>query len=313
MRGSNIFGTGVVGVVLTMSAGQVWAQACCSASTAGEAGIVGRCHKGMVSTSLGMEQGMGIVDADGEFERYETANSVDVVWSVAGGFRPFDRRFRVGAVLPIRTQHRDAGDLASTETGLGDIGASTGFLFTEDPMNGISESWMPFTEVYLGGTWPTGRAPDESTDALGASITSTGSASLSGGLRVIKFVVPEHALRVTAEYQKSFEHTIDNWGTEVGILPGDSVNLGFGWTYEKSVFWSVGAYGRASFQGAMRVDDQEIQNSEVRRLFTGLTFRRSLQFPWWDATLSGGQDMVFGDNLARAGFAWTLGVQRNFL
>lgn len=70
---------------------------------------------------------------------------------------------------------------------------------------------------------------------------------------------------------------------------------------------------RVSFQGVMKVDDHEIQNSEVRRLFTGLTLRRSLQFPWWDATLSGGQDMVFGDNLARAGFAWTLGVQRNFL
>lgn len=297
-------------LILPLSAN---AQPCCSASSAGEAGVVGRCHYAMISTSIGLEHGLGFNDRDGAFQRYESTGSSDMVLTLAGGIRPFDRRFRVGAAMPLRGQYRSAGsDLSSTALRPGDLGLSTGFYVLEDPITGL-DSPIPFVEPYLAATLSTGVSSHSASDPLGADTTSTGSSTLGGGLKIIKFVTPAHAVRVSGEYRYSFAHDVESRDSSVEIKPGAAWDLELGWTYEGSIFWSVGVQTRLTLQGRLEQSEQPVDKSEMRRLYTGLTYRRSLSFPYWDLTVGVGQDMLFGKNTVRSGVTAVLGVQRNFL
>lgn len=288
------------------------AQACCSASSAGEAGVVGRCHFAMVSSALELSHGLGTIDTDGAFQPYRSSSSTDGILSLAAGIRPFDRRFRVGAVVPLHLQHRGAPDLSSAAVRAGDVAWSSGFYLLQDPMIGL-DSFIPFLEPFLAGTIPTGIHPGESTDPLGADTTSQGAASLGGGLKTIKFLSLAHALRLSGEVRYFFAHEVAVGRNTVAIRPAPAYTLTLGYTYERNIFWSMGALVRATFQGNRRLGDAAIPDSDSRRVYTGLTFRRSIRFPFWDFTASAGQDMLLGENQGRAGLSLTLGVQRNFL
>lgn len=287
-------------------------QPCCSASSAGEAGVVGRCHYAMLSTSLGIEHGLGFTDTEGEFQPYQSTRSSDAILTIAGGFRPFDQRFRVGAAMPFRGQYRAGGEDSATALRPGDLALSTGFLVLEDPMTGL-DSAVPFVEPYVASTLATGVSPDQSSDPLGADTTSQGASTLSLGLKVIKFVTPSHAIRVSGEYRYAFSYSVHSRDDRIQLQPGPALEGVLGWTYEGSIFWSVGLQARLTFRDELQHEDEPIPGSEMRRLYTGLTYRHALRFPYWDLTASGGQDMLLGKNTIRSGLTFMLGIQRNFL
>lgn len=299
--------------LVSFNESQAFAQACCSATSAGEAGVVGRCHKAMIQAGVGLDHGMGVFTEGGDYEGFESTGSDDINISIAAGIRPFDRRFRVGAMAPMHVQRRSSDDLSSTKVGFGDLAWSSGFLFLEDPMAGISASWIPFLEVAVLGTFPTGTHLGESTDPLAADVTSPGGTTLGGGLRVTKFVTPAHALRLNGDYRYSFAHEVTSGRNTVDVQPGAEWSGLLGWNYERSLFWSVGFYGRFTYTENLRTRDIEIDGSERHRLFIGGLFRKSIAFPFWDANFSLGSDLLFGKNLPRAGLVASFGIQRNFL
>ncbi len=303
----------VVFCLVFLSESQALAQACCSATSAGEAGVVGRCHKAMIQAAVGLDHGTGVFSESGDYEGFESSSSDDINISLSGGIRPFHRRLRVGASAPMHVQRRTSDDLSSIKTGIGDLAWSSGFLFLEDPMAGILESWMPFFEVALSGTFPTGTHLGESTDPLAADVTSPGGTTLGGGLRVTKFITPVHALRMNGDYRYSFAHEVTNGRNTVDVQPGAEWSGLLGWNYEHSIFWSVGLYGRFTYTENLRTQDIKIDDSDRKRLFIGGLFRKSIAFPFWDANFSLGSDVLLGKNLPRAGVTGSISIQRNFL
>lgn len=299
--------------LIFLAESNAFAQACCSATSAGEAGVVGRCHKAMIQVGGGIDHGTGVFTETSDYEGFESTGSDDIIFSVAGGIRPFDRRFRVGAMAPLHLQHRSSDDLSSTKTKFGDVAWSSGFLFLEDPMAGISESWIPFLEVALLGTFPTGTHLGESTDPLAADVTSAGGTTLGGGLRLVKFLTPAHALRLSGDYRYSFSHDVTYGRNTVEVQPGAEWGGLVGWNYERSLFWSVGAYTRFTYTENLRTQGNEVEDSDRQRLTLGGIFRRSIVFPYWDVNLSLGTDLLMGKNLPRAGVAGSFSIQRNFL
>ncbi len=312
MRSTVISGLWVVYAVMLVWPSHVLGQACCSATSAGDAGVVGRCHYAMVSMSMGVEHGLGYSNGDGGFQGYQSLSSTDAVLTIAGGIRPFDRRFRVGGVAPVRLQYRATDVLDSTAIGVGDLAWSSGFLLLQDPMMGI-DSWVPFLEVFVAGTIATGRSPTDSDEFLLADATSTGGSTLSGGLKLVKFATISNALRVSAEYRYHFAHMGEKGANPIELQSGAEWEFRMGWMYEGSIFWSLGVHAQVTIQSPLYLNGEPVNDSDSRKLFTGITFRRSLSFPWWDLNLSAGQNMFLGKNLPRAGVNLSLGVQRNFL
>ncbi len=256
---------------------------------------------------------VGCFHRNRDYEGFETTGSDDIIFSLSAGIRPFDRRFRVGAMAPLHLQHRSSEELGSTRTKFGDLAWSSGFLVLEDPMSGISQSWIPFVEVALLGTFPTGTHLGESTDPLAADVTSPGGTTLGGGLRIVKFVTPVHALRLSDDYRYAFSHEVTYGRNTVDVQPGAEWSALLGWNYERSLFWSVGAFGRFTYTENLRTQAIEIEDSDRQRMFIGGIFRRSIAFPYWDANFSLGSDLLIGRNLPRTGVAGSFSVQRNFL
>lgn len=299
-------------ILVALWSTDLWAQACCSATSAGEAGVVDRCHKAMLQAGMTFDHGVASFNAQGDRETFEETQSEDIIFTVSGGIRPVES-VRVGLLVPYHLQHRSAQALGSTQWALGDIAFSTGWLALEDPMLGLSHDPTPFLEFVLMGSIATGNATKTSEDPFGADITSTGSHSLGAGVRVIKFVVPSHALRLNADWLYKFSHDVELGRESFAVKPGSELRGVLGWAYEGSIFWSAGLFVRGSMHSEITTAGKIIDGSGMRRLTFGAHWRQSLAFPFWDINFSAGTDMFLGENLPRTGVSGGISVQRNFL
>ena len=323
MRGAPV----VVAVVLTLGAvlvpASASAQACCTATGAGEFSVVGRCQDAVLATQLSFQRGTGTFTDDGDYRSLDHARVNDMVVSLGGGFRPFSKRFQVHGSLPLRVQHRSfesTGDQVSL--GPGDAAAGMRWTALQDRMSGISmddaSSLVPFLDFYAGMKVPTGRAPEETTVATGADITGDGAWQFLAGAKLSKFLTTKHVLGLQAAYSHSLARQIEHstGGATTDFARGGQVDVSASYLHIHDLFWSWGLNSSYSTTAQAHADGTPVPDSQARRLRFGAHITHGFEFPYWEATLSVTADAWWdgpSENQPFVGPSAALTLRRQFL
>lgn len=300
----------------------VAAQACCTVTGAGEFGVVGPCHSGGLSAQLSYQRAVGSYDEDGDFHRLHDASVDDVVLMVAGGVRFLDRRLQLTAAAPLRLQHRAFGDESATSVGFGDVAASFRALVLEGAINGFdtsdSSSYVPFVELFTSARAPTGRAPEDTDDSLGADITGDGSWGLTFGAKISAFLTLHHSVALNIAWGHRFARDVpptEASGQGRRFAPGEALDLRLAWTRIHNLYWSYGAFAAFRFTGITEQDGEEVEDSETRRTNFGLFLTHAIALPEWETTLSITLDPFWpggGSGLAFVGPTAAISIHRYF-
>lgn len=302
--------------LLAASPGVAAAQACCAAAGGDEFGLVLPCYDAVVAAQLSWERAFGSHDDSGRFSPAGGAEIDDLALTLGGGVRFLDRRLQLQGSLPLRVQHRsfDEGG-ASTRIGPGDASATLRWTAVEDPQSGIrwddAQTLLPFLDLFVGGRAPTGRAPADTQDALGADITGEGAWQLLVGTKISKFVTSTHSLSIGATYGHAFAHD----SGDVRFSPGASLSLRLAWLHLVDLWWFGGLFTSLRLSAAARADGRDVPDSTSRRLRLGGYVGYAFDLPNWEATLSLAVDPPLdhtGNNVPFAGTTLALAVQRNF-
>lgn len=307
---------------MTAATPEARAQACCTATAAGDFAVVGRCHASVVASQLTFESTRGGYDRHGTYQSLSDATIADAILTLGAGSRLGTQRFQVYGSLPLRLQYRDLSGIDS-DTGF-DLGdASTGVRFTlvEDPMIGIRSddrsTWKPFLDLYLNANLPTGESPDSAAiDSANADVTGNGLWQGVAGTRLSKFVTPRHVVTASAEYTRSLARDVDRRTDTVSFRPGDEQSLSVAYMHMPNFRWSWGLNAGVVRGGDARQDGTAVDNTSLRRTTVGAHITRMISYPFWEVTLSLSSDALLDDlskNVPFTGPALSLGLQRNFL
>lgn len=273
------------------------AQACCAGTGSGEVGLVGPCHDGGLTTILGYQRALGSYDADGDFHRNTGASVDDLTLTVAGGMRFVDRRIFVGAVVPMRLQHRRFGEHRSARVGLGDLGVSARAMVVQGSMRGITrgrpDTWVPAVDLVSSLQAPTGRAPERSTDAIGADVMGMGAWTLGLGARVTSFLTLRHSLSVFVGWRHAFARDVGTSDRRQRFALGELVDVRLTWAFIPNLFYSGGAFVAFTHTGKASQDGVELPRSAAHRTAVGAFFTRYLRFPHLELSLLVSIDTLF--------------------
>lgn len=297
------------------------AQACCTATGAGEFSVVGRCHEGVLATQVTYQRGSGSYADDGEYRSLDHAQVDDLIVSVGGGFRPFHKSLQLYGSVPLRVQHRAFDSTGSdVRLGPGDAAASIRWTALQDRMSGLSlgepDSFIPFLDLYAGLKVPTGRAPEQTSVTTGADITGDGTWQLLGGAKVSKFVTPKHVVGLQATYSYGLARTIERASTTTEFAPAGEVDVQVSYLNIHDLFWSWGLNSSFRHAGKTYADGEPVPNSDMHRLRFGGHITHGFEFPFWEATLSVSADAWWdgaSSNVPFVGPTASLTLRRQFL
>jgi hypothetical protein len=307
--------------VVLASPTEVAAQACCTATGAGEFSVVGRCQESSVGMKLSYTRAMGTFDEDGNYTGLRRAGVDDATLSLGGGTRIIHRSLQVYGSLPLRLQHRDFSGMASTTSfGFGDAAAAVRWTALDDVMEGLrfddSSTLVPFLDVYSGVKAPTGRAPDSTRVATGSDIMGDGSWKVFGGVKLSKFLAAQHVVGLSGQYSYAFVHRVERADSQMRIRPGPSWIGGATYQYIPNVFWSAGLTSTYQFEQAFHEDSVAVPESSTKRLSFGAHVTHGFGFPFWEATFSVEVDSWWngaGANVPFAGPTASLTLRRQWL
>lgn len=311
----------LVATLMLGASDEAAAQACCTATSTGEFSVVGRCHQSVITSRLGFEPTVGSYDTDGRFRSAADASIYDAVWAVGAGSRLGTRRFQVYGSLPLRLQYRNFDEVdASTGLGLGDAGVGVRWTLLEDPMAGIdfgdTASWLPFFDLYVNASLPTGRSPEAGQHSMDADVTGAGIWSATAGVRLSKFVTRRWIIGAQGDMTIPTGRQVETRGESVHFRPGREAGASATLLHIPTVFWSWGLNAGMRWTGESAEAGQPITGSSARRLTLGAFVTRALDYPFWEATLAVSTDPWWDGpayNLSFVGPAVTIGVQRNFM
>ncbi len=304
-------------ILLALFPTQVTAQACCTATAFGENGVVGRCHRAVLSSEWSLSEYAWGFDGNGQVLQHRDRELRDLQWNLAGGIRFPYRALQIHVQLPLLYQVRRLDGNGSSETGIGDGLVGLRWTVLQDPMMGIHSQWglsyRPFLDLALSLKAPTGRAPWESRDLSGADVTGSGTWQLMGGIKVSKFVVPQWAIVLGGFYGRSITHS----GPEgMSFRPGDETQLIASLLHVRNFLWSGGGSLSMRSTGPASVADEEVSGSETRRVILGLQVTRVVKAPFWEVNVGMASDARWdggGRGIPFAGPSISLGLRRAFL
>jgi hypothetical protein len=308
-------------VVLALPS-SAFAQACCTATGAGEFAVVGRCQEAVIATQLTFQRAVGTFSGRGDYHSLSHAEVDDVVVSIGGGLRVLHPSLQIYASAPLRVQYRSfdatGGDLS---LGPGDAAGGVRWTALEDRMSGLSwedpESFIPFVDVYATVKTPTGRAPERTRVTTGADITGDGAWQLSAGAKLSKFLTPKNLLGLQATYTHALERGIEKPdGAITDYAPGDELDVQLSYLRISNIFWSWGLNASFKAAGETYADGAAVARSETQRLRFGAHLTHGFEFPYWEATVSATTDAWWDGasaNLPFAGPAASITVRRQFL
>ncbi len=290
----------LVAAALAAAPGAAFAQACCGTTGADDLAIVTGCASAVMAARVGWEGGLGRFDAQGRYARYDDYAAHDVVWTLGAGARlPWVPSLQVHGSLPVRMQHRRAGDTRDMAAGVGDAS--------------LALRWKALAplDVEAGLRLPTGRAPEDATSPLAADATGAGAFAWTSAIRLTRWFVPAHGAFVDARFERAFERDVG----PVRYAPGDALGLTAGWLFARDLVWSGGVTAGALWRGAAREDGRDVPDSDGHRLRLGVHVSRVLAAPHWDATLNLGLDPWWRDggaNVPLAGPSLALTVRHSW-
>lgn len=164
-------------LITVLGSGAAWAAACCmSASVVGVGRLtVWEDAAGGLSTSY--SHGVGRWDSSSRYRPFTPGLLEDEARIEAWAMVRLHEAWQVSARFPWVVGVRAAGDTSSVGTGPGDVSAAVRW----EAISLGAWQYVPGVAFSLGLTGPTGRRPEQATDALGASSTGRGvwSASLA--------------------------------------------------------------------------------------------------------------------------------------
>lgn len=214
----------------------------------------------------------------GTFDRELRA---EIGWAVRAS-----QRVEIGVVVPMLYTWKQAGELASSGGGAGDITAS-GRLELIAPS---WSSWVPGTALTLSTLLPTGRGAQASTDLLGADATGLGAAEIRPGIAFEKtwegwFATITASVGVRTAY-------VGPSGTEVHLAPRWQILAAGGPVWSSGFSISVGALHEReagpAMDGAAAPDSATRERTAVL-LFAGYDFATR-----WTAIASSQIDVPLG-------------------
>lgn len=296
-------------VVLACTAREAEASACCmSASVTGvgrlaiwedaAAGVMTTYGHGTgLSTSTSAWRGLpaGVLEDDVRLDAWALVRLAES-WQVTA---------RVPWVVGLRTA---ADGTASVGTGPGDVMAGVRW-----DVIGLGEyAELPGVALMLSGTAPTGRRPEEATDALGASATGRGAWGVSAALAVEKAVVPWF-VRVDGAFTWLFSFRRADTGAWQQF--GPDLNVGLTGGRELIADKLVLALAlRVDHEWPMHVDGETFADSGATSLTTSLSTSWKVT-PKWTLTASAATDVLGRLGVARnrpERLTFSLGVRHAF-
>ncbi|MFP4598509.1 MAG: hypothetical protein ACLFVJ_09660 [Persicimonas sp.] len=297
------------------------AQACCTATGAGELSVVGRCYDGVAAAQLSYERAWGSYDVEGEYHSMSDAEIDDFILTLGAGQRVLTRSLQVHASVPLRMQYRRFGDAdGDMATRLGDAAFALRWTALEDKMDGIDfdkfDSLVPFLDAYIALKVPSGRAPEDSESATGADITGDGAWQALVGTKISKFITSSHVLAVQLDYIHGFARDIDHGGAQpIDFDPGEEFSARLSWLQIHDLFWSWGAFAKGQWATDASQDGEVVDGSATERFRVGAHITHAISFPLWEVTLSGSVDTWWdhaGQNLPYVGPSGAVTLRRNW-
>ncbi|MDP1829574.1 MAG: hypothetical protein Q8L48_40280 [Archangium sp.] len=291
-------------LVVVLASGAAQAAACCmSASVVGSGRLV-VWEDAAAGLATSWSHGAGRFDTAGRFRGFSAGLLEDELRVEAWAIVRLAERWQVSARVPWVTGVRASPDGTSAiGTGIGDVSAAARFEAI-----GLGEyEWVPGLAVLAQVVGPTGRRPEQATDALGASATGRGAFAVSLGVaaevtQLPWFVRLDVAGVYTAPFVRADTRQVQHFGpgVQVGVSGGREL---FG---ERLV---VALSLRLEHEFPLWLDGETVLESES----TGLTPAVSASFKLtshWMLTGAVSAD-VLGQNRAER-VAFNLGVRHGF-
>lgn len=302
-----------------LTTAHVRAQACCAGTGSGEIGLVGPCHDGGITTMLGYQHAVASYDAEGDVHRLRDASVDDITLTLAGGVRFLDRRLLLAAGMPVRLQHRRFGDERSTRVLPGDASVSMRGMLSRGSLLGFRRgdpsSYQPFVDLVVSVQAPTGRAPEDTRDELGADITGAGAWVLGSGIKLTSFLTLKNSVSLSLGWRHSFARDVAARGTARRVAAGEAVDARVAWAYVPSLFRSGGVFASFTYAGAARENGASVEGSTSYRTSIGAFVTTYLSFPQLELSFSLSLDALWpggSSNVPFVGPALTVAVSRFF-
>lgn len=164
--------------LLLLSPVPAFAAACCMSASVVGAGRLTVWEDAAAGLGTSWGHDLGRFDTAGRFRAFVPGLMEDELRVEAWGIVRLHERWQVSARVPWVTGVRASGDVSSVGTGIGDVSAALRW----EPIALGEYEWVPGLALLAQVMAPTGRRPEQATDALGASATGRGAWAASLGV-----------------------------------------------------------------------------------------------------------------------------------
>ncbi|MFZ5443780.1 MAG: hypothetical protein ACOZQL_27490 [Myxococcota bacterium] len=295
-------------VLLLLAPGVASAAACCMSASVVGVGRLKIWEDGAGGLTTGWSHGTGRWSSTGTFKPFSAGLLEDELRVEAWAMVRLHEAWQLSARVPWVVGIRAAGETSSVGTGPGDVGAA---IRWEPVPIGAWEN-LPGIAFSLGVTGPTGRRPEQATDALGASSTGRGvwSASLAVAL--------EYAwLPWFVRLDAGFVYNAPFLRTDLGVWQTFGPGVQAAFSGGRELFGDklvLAGSLRFEHEFPLTLYGQTVAQSDINALSLALSAAWNLT-PHWTATLA-----LSSDVLGRLGVGmnreerWgaTLGVRHGF-
>jgi hypothetical protein len=150
---------------------------------------------------------------------------------------------------------------------------------------------VPSLDLYVGGKAPTARQEDGPSAREQARTMGDGTFALIAGVRAIKHVTPEHALRLSARYELHDSREVEDTSAMYERFhTGNIIGFAIGYLGLSGMHWAYGAtldltFTTATSTQAPGEDFEDVPNSAQREVTIGAHVTRTISMPDLDLTL----------------------------
>lgn len=208
---------------VTLASGAAQAAACCMSASVVGSGRLLVWEDAAAGLATSWSHGTGRFDTAGRFHSFNPGLLEDELRVEAWAIVRLAERWQVSARVPWVTGVRASDGINSVGTGLGDVSAAVRW----EALSLGEYEWVPGLAVLAQVVGPTGRRPEQATDALGASATGRGAFAASLGLVAEVTQLPwffrlDVAGVYTAPFVRVDTHQVQNFGPglQVGLSGG---------------------------------------------------------------------------------------------
>lgn len=288
-------------LLLALLAPHAHAQSCCGVASEDELSVAGFERRAVLTSKLALTHMLGRHDSGGSYSALpDGMAATDAQLVLGAGVRmPFYEPLQIHGSFPMRVQYRALPGPTGEQTSATAVGAGDALLFIRwsalrDDEHGLFDersTAVPSLDLYAGAKAPTARYEEGPSARDQARTMGDGTFALIFGARALKYITPEHALRLAARYELHASRQVeDATAAYESFHPGDIIGLSIGYLGLSGMRWAFGATIDVTFTTATSTrapgeDFREVPKSAQREVTIGAHVTRSLSMPELDLTL----------------------------